>query len=129
VSSTSSSKTSPSQPAFHSHEKLLPWSFAPLRDIGKTHPLSKELPKLFYDPPSEFLTLSTVYAAFCFASLFHPAATCGIPSSEIFPASKLFELSLAFPFMSFPTIACKGTSPNAPAQAPRLQGFIPTGDP
>jgi len=43
-------------------------------------------------PPSTFLASSTVYSSSQAASLFHPAATCGIHSSGVFPAAKPYRL-------------------------------------
>jgi hypothetical protein len=48
--------------------------------------LAASFPVLAYFPPPVFLTLSTAYASFCLAGLFHPAATSRIHLSGVFPA-------------------------------------------
>jgi hypothetical protein len=49
-------------------------------------------PQLSSVPSTVFFTLTTVYASLCLASLFHPAATCGIHLSGGFPAVQVGRL-------------------------------------
>jgi hypothetical protein len=83
-----------------------------------------------YLPSPAFLPLSTVCSPRSLASLFHPAATYGIPSSRAFPAAKLVVLvGVPCPLdVCQPSPATRRSSWRQ-LEPSRLQGFSPDSSP
>lgn len=83
-----------------------------------------------YDPPSAFLTLSTVFSSAHLAGLFHPTATFEIRTSGSFPAAKPARLIDVPCPLVVGREAPPGELPHrCQILTPRLQGFDPGSDP